>query len=665
MYFCSAIIYGMGKRFFFAALFTFPLLLFGQGRVDSLYRLYEKAEKGAQTQYAKQLLDIFQREELFDQTIKDIHAVDRHFAEMLVHLGMCLHEYDAGHFPQAIESGLKAEGRVPKDSLQWLSSCCEVLALSYFRQGDFAKAVGYAQKSHEVGERLGDDKIRSTALNILAGIHCHTKQYDKALEYSDRAISIERQGDDDKALAVRLGVKSEILLLMDRPQEALKEIEEAIAIDTRAGREEKVGVRLSQKSDILAHQHRWAECRETCLQALDIFERHNNIMDKIIALRQLGSCEIQLKQYNHAEKHLTEGERLCRTSGFRPQLWRIQRQLSILYKNTARLDKAMDYLEQSANLRDSLNEERQQQIIAEYQARFEVKEKEQELERQRNKTRNRSIIAVTLLCVALLAVMLAIYAYQLAEIRRKRNAELANINTVKDRFFSIISHDLKNPVQAQSQLLGFMHEHYDDVDDDTKKEQIATLDESGKRLGELLTSLLDWTSLESGRMKCNPIRVDLTTVVRRNIELVRPTAESKGIRFVTSLEEPCHVFTDRNCIDTILRNLIFNSVKFSHVGGVVEIVSSLSDNNVCLSVADHGIGMTKAQAETIFHLNQISTLGTREETGTGLGLVVCKTMANMIHADLQFTSDEGKGSTFTLTIPLHHVTKKPSSPWKR
>jgi signal transduction histidine kinase len=649
------------KRSVFLWLCLIPTLLFGQGNVDSLYRLYESADRGKQAQYAKQLIEIFEEEEFYDHAVPEIRAVDRRFGEMLVSLGMGLYEQEASRFSNAIALGLKAESLVPKDSLQWLSSCYELLTLANFRQGEFAKAVEYAQKDYDLGERLNDDKIRSTSLNSLAGIHCHTHQYDKALEYSERSIAIERKGKDDKALAIRLGIKSEILLLMDRPQEALEAISEAIDIDSRAGRIGKVGIRLSQKSDILAHQQRWEECRNTCLQALEIFEQTDNTVDKIIVLRQLGACEIQLKQYESAEMHLREGEQLCKVTGFRPQLWRMQRQLSTLYRETGRFEKALDYLEQSASLKDSLNEERQQQIIGEYQTRFEVREKEQELNEQRDKTRNRSILAITLLCIAILTFVWAIFAYQLAKIRKKRNAELAKVNTIKDRFFSIISHDLKNPVRAQSQLLAFLSEHYEEVDDVMKKQQITALNDSAKRLGELLTSLLDWASLESGRMSCKPIRLDLSAVVRRNVELVQPLAVAKEIRVVSDLDEPCYVFTDHNCVDTILRNLLTNAVKFSLAGGSVEIVTTKGDDRVRLSVVDHGVGMSEQVKKSVFHLERISTLGTNEETGTGLGLVVCKAMTQMINGELSFISEEGKGSTFTLTLPLSEKTIKQHS----
>ena len=642
----------MRKTIYFAILLMLPTLLFAQGEADSLFRLFESSSRNQRNAYARQLVNIFEQEDLYEHPFSSDRNLDRQFGEMLVYLGMGLHELEASQFPHAVSLGLSAEKLVPKDSLYWLSSCYELLNVAYLRQGDYAKAIEYAQMDYDVGERLGDDKLRSTALNTLAAVHCFTRQLDNALDYSNRAIEIERKSNDDKALAVRLGIKSEILLLMDRPQEALETISEAIDIDSKAGRTDKVGVRLSQKSDILAHQQQWNECKRTCLQALEIFEQTGSLPDKIITLKQLGACEINLKQYESAERHLLEGERLCRVTGFRPQLWRIQQHLSTIYKNTGRPDKAIEYLESAFMLKDSLSEERQQQIIAEYQTRFELKEKSQELELEHNKTRNRSIFAIAFLGVALLAAGFAVFGYKLAKIRKKRNAELEEANTVKDRFFSIISHDLKNPVRAQTQLLGYLDAHYDEVDDAMKKKQITALKESGERLSELLTSLLDWASIERGNTSCTPIRMDLTAVVRKNVQLVQPAAKEKDIRISFDQEEPCLVFTDLNCVDTILRNILSNSVKFSYKGGSIEISTEKDGDRIRVSVADHGVGMTDEQKATIFQMEKISTLGTNEETGTGLGLIVCDTMAKIAHGNISFVSTEGQGSTFTLTLPL-------------
>ena len=639
------------KKAIFTLLLLGPVLLFGQADVDSLFQVFKQSGGSRQSAIANQLIDLFVEEDLYDWPVPDRRSSDRKFNEMLVYLGMGVHELNDSRFAEAALLGQTAEKRTPKDSLRWVSSCYELLNVTYFRQGEFAKAMEYAQKDYDIGERLGNNTIRSSALNTLAAIHCYTQNLDKAIEYINRAIDIERAGSNDKALAVRLGMKSEILVLKGDPEGSLQAIEEAIDIDRKAGRTEKVGVRLSQKSDIYAHEEQWEECRSTCLQALDIFEQTNNTVDKIITLRQLGACETQLKQYDAAEKHLLEGESLCLKTGFLPQLWRIQRNLSNLYRATGRPDKAMDYMERSYALKDSINEERQQKIIDEYQMRFDLTEKEQELESQRTAIRNRNIFAFSFLALALLAALLAFYGYRLAKIRKNRNAELEEANIVKDRFFSIISHDLKNPVRAQTQLLGHLSEHYDEVDDPTKKRQILALKESGERLSELLTNLLDWASLESGRMTFSPIRVDITSVVRKTVKLQQPDADAKSLTITTTPDESVFAYTDLNYVETILRNLLTNAIKFSHPGGTIEITATPSADILSIAVTDHGMGMSEALQATVFKKKMISIPGTKQETGTGLGLIVCKTLAQQAHGDLSFTSTEGLGTTFTLTLP--------------
>jgi len=640
------------KRVLFSLLLLLPAVLLAQENADSLFQQFESGSKSQRTSSTKELIRFFEKEELYDRPVPAKINPEHKFSEMLVRLGMGIYELNRGDFNQATTLGLKAEKLIPKDSLYWLATCYELLDAAYLWQGDYPKCIEYAQKDYEVGEQLGDDHIQSAALNALAAANCYTRLYDKALEYINRAIEIERNGDDDKALSVRLGIKCEVLLLMGRPDEALEVIEEAIAIDQNAGREEKVAIRLSQKADILADKGLWEECRTTCLQSLANLEKTGNVKEQIIVLKQLGGCETQLKMYDSAEKHLLESERLCHETGFRSQLWRVQKRLSTLYKETGHPEKALNYLELSSTLNDSLSEERQQKIIAEYQTRFEVKEKEQELEAQRTATRNRSILSLAFLIIAIMTAIIAYSSYKLAKIRQKRNQDLAEINILKDRIFAIISHDLKNPLRAQSQLLSYLNAHYDEVDDDTKKKQIQALKDSGNRLNEMLTNLLDWARIELKHTNTIPMRVDLTSVIRKNIQLIQPLADNKQITITSNLEGPYYAFSDLNALETILRNLLSNAVKFSHNGGSIEIITKAMADSASLSIVDHGVGMNEAQKKSVFNMQKLTTLGTNEETGTGLGLIVCKSMTDKIHGCLTFESTEGEGSTFTLTIPL-------------
>lgn len=630
---------------------SLPVVMVAQADVDSLFRVVEQGGRAQRAEAARQIVRTFEQEDMYDYPVPEIRHNDHKFNEMLAYLGMGLHTLDNGDYPRAAEMGRKAEQLAPKDSLRWLSSCYELLDAAYLWQGDYPKCIEYAQKDYDAGERLGDDHIRSTALNALAAAHCYTRLYDQALAYSNRAVAIERGTGDDKALAVRLGIKCEILLLMGRPDEALETIEEAIEIDRKAGREEKVAIRLSQKADILADQGKYEECYNACTQALAIFEKTGNVKEQIIVLKQLGACETYLKQYAAAEAHLLESERLCLETGFRSQLWRVRKHMSKLYKETGRLERAMEYLELSTALCDSLNEARQQTVIAEYQARFEVQEKERELEAQRNAIHNRNILAIAGGVIAVLASLIAVFGYRLAKTRKRRNQELETANLVKDRFFTIISHDLKNPVKAQSQLLASLSSHYDEVDDTAKKQQILALKESGDRLSELLTNLLDWARLETGQMGNIPMRIDIAAVTRKTVQLLQTAADEKGVTITSDLDAPCHVFTDHNAAETILRNLLSNAVKFSHPGGTIEITSEKTADTVAVTITDHGLGMTEAQKDSVFQMRKLTTLGTKEETGTGLGLIVCKTLADLSRCGLSFTTADGSGTAFTLTLP--------------
>ena len=634
-----------------------PVALFGQTNVDSLFLQFEECSGSKRAQVADNLIAIFEKEGVYDYPVPKERRAK--FDEMLVFLGKGLHDLHAGRFTKAVDLGLLAEKLVPKDSLRWLSSCYELLDVSYFRQGKFDRALEYAHKDYAVGMHLKDDKLCSSALNTMASIHCYTRHLDKALEYINRAVELERAGEDDKTLAIRLGVRSEILLLMDQSDEALASIDEAIDLDSKANRIEKVGIRISQKATIFAHRQQWEECRSACLQALEIFDQTGNVMEQILTLKQLGACEIHLKKYDSAEKHLKRAETLCITAGTHPQLYRIQQHLGTLYEKTHQLDQALDYLKRSMVLSDSLNQERQQNIIAEYQMRFDVQEKERQLEIQQETIQKREIMAVSGLVLALLATIVAISGYNLAKIRKKRNAELAAVNEMKDHFLSLLSHDLKNPVIAQGQLLTHLLAHYDEINDEVKKQHLRALKESGGQLSELLTNLLDWASIETGRYVCNPIRVDLSAVVCKNVQLIQIAAKEKNIRIQSEVPEGCQVFTDHNFLTTILRNLLNNAVKFSYEGGTVEISAVRSMEYTSISIIDHGMGMTEAQKASVFQSKVILTEGTRSETGTGLGLIVSKTLAQEAHGNLSFQSKEGEGSTFTLTLPTtEEVYKK-------
>ena len=641
------------KKVFCLILATlFSVSLYAEN-IDSLFTVFQQKSGSQRNAVGQQLIRLFEQDEYYDYPVQ-AQSNDRRYTNMLVYLGMSIYSYEHNDFPKAISYAHTAEENTHKDSLQWLCTCYELLNVSYQRQGDYAKAIQYAQKDLELGERLKDDGICSNALNSLAAIHCSTNHLEDALQYINRAIAIERKtmSGNGKSLAIRLGSKCEILSLMNRPDEALACINEALAIDSAAKRTDKVGIRLSQKAEILMKQQRWEECRKICLQALDIFEATGRAVDKAITLKQLGQCELSLHNLNAAEAYLLKGEELCNQLGFKPLLWKTQYILHQVYREKKDYLKALDYLELSSTNKDSLNREEFDKLISEYKVKYETNEKEQQLKLKEITLRNRTILSIVLACLFVLVCIITVISYRLAANRKKRNEELAELNAMKDHLFSIVSHDLKNPVASQKQVIDALCSHFDELDDNEKKDQLLALKQSHDSLNGLLQNLLEWASVASGRLAYKPIRADLSTLVRRSVQAAETDAHRKNINIQQEVPAECFVFTDVNFVQTIIRNLLSNAIKFSHAGGTVEIrTETTSPDITTLSITDHGVGMTEEQLANLFKKNE-STAGTQGEKGTGIGLMVCRKLADLGTEAISATSAPEQGSTFRLTMTL-------------
>lgn len=621
--------------------------------IDSLFNHFVFSKMSQRNNAAGELVYLFNKNECYDYPITYKHLGNNKMTDMLAYLGMANHEYNKANFLHAVHCAEKALLLVPEDSLQWRSSCYEILNVALQRMGDYSQALQYAKLDYETGIKLANEEIQSSALNSLAAILLATNHPEEALGYIQQAVDIERGNTEDqgKKLAIRLGIQCEVLVMLKRPNEALACINEALALDSAAQRFDKVAIRKSQKADVLLSMQQWKECRKICLESLESSRQNGNTVEEIITLKQLGACAIGMKHYDEAEKYLMEGERLCKETAFTPQLWRIQQQLFKLYKETGRWEKAVQYLELSCKTKDSLNNERFQQMMSDYRVVYETQAKDAQLAAQQKTMRVRQIwIIIFSISLALLTVSL-ILVFWLARIRKKNNIRLEEVNKTRNQIFSIVSHDLKNPVNAQKQMLDYMCQHFDQISEPDKKEQINALKQSSDSLSKLLVNLLEWASLESGRLNYKPIRIDLNALINTSIRQVQTYADSKGINLLKNLQPNLFVWSDIKFMEIILRNLLHNAIKFSYEGGNVEINAAKGNKKVTLTIVDHGVGMRPEDKMKIFKKELITTRGTSEETGTGIGLMICKSLIEKSDCELSFTSELGKGTTFTILLP--------------
>lgn len=234
----------------------------------------------------------------------------------------------------------------------------------------------------------------------------------------------------------------------------------------------------------------------------------------------------------------------------------------------------------------------------------------------------------------------------------EQTEELKEINLSKDKFFSIISHDLKSPFQG---LLGFtemLNEDYDSMDNEQRKNIIKEIRQSSVHIYNLLINVLEWSRLQTRRVDFDPEKISLGNKIDEIKNLLFVNAINKEITIHNEVNPDCFVFADDNMLRSVLHNLLSNAIKFTRQGGYVKFRASLAGNFYVVNVIDNGIGISQDDIGKIFSIGiQYSTKGTSNEQGTGLGLTLCKEMIEKHGGSIWVESTLGAGSSFRFTLP--------------
>ena len=235
----------------------------------------------------------------------------------------------------------------------------------------------------------------------------------------------------------------------------------------------------------------------------------------------------------------------------------------------------------------------------------------------------------------------------------QQTKSLQELNETKDRFFSIISHDLKSPFNALLGLTELLQLERKDMSDAELGKLIDLINQSSEQAYNLVLNLLEWSRSQTNEIEFKPIQLNLTKLVYENVEFVKTPATNKGINILieNKLEEN-YVFADQNMINTVIRNLISNAIKYTE-NGEIRIKTDCSTTDCKLSISDTGIGISKESMKKLFDTNNnILAAGTKGEKGTGLGLVLCKEFIEKNQGELFVESTVNKGSTFSFSLPL-------------
>ncbi|MCP5063528.1 MAG: hybrid sensor histidine kinase/response regulator [Ignavibacteriae bacterium] len=236
--------------------------------------------------------------------------------------------------------------------------------------------------------------------------------------------------------------------------------------------------------------------------------------------------------------------------------------------------------------------------------------------------------------------------------QNKIEEELRLSNQTKDKFFSIIAHDLKNPFGAITNYSEYLLSEFNNLTNDEIKEDINCIHNVSISVTHLLENLLHWARIQTGGFIYDPQQFDITELIERVIILNSEVAKLKNVHLSSEVEHPIFVQADSDMINVVLRNLVSNAIKFTNEEGKVTISIDTNENEISVQVSDTGVGIPKNNLQDIFKIDSsFTSLGTNNEKGTGLGLVLCQDLVEQNKGKINVKSDVDKGSQFTFTLP--------------
>jgi signal transduction histidine kinase len=236
---------------------------------------------------------------------------------------------------------------------------------------------------------------------------------------------------------------------------------------------------------------------------------------------------------------------------------------------------------------------------------------------------------------------------------KKSEQKLRELNATKDTFFSIIAHDLKNPLTIIMGFSDLLVNAWETMSEEDRRAQIQQIRDASGNLYKLLTNLLDWARLQTGSIQFTPEEQTINPLIKETVALLEPGAGAKGVTIRTDLEEELIIPMDQDMIRTVIRNLISNAIKFTSSHDTIVVSGKRYGNSIEIMVEDSGVGISEENLAKLFRIDaHHSTKGTANEQGTGLGLILCKEFIEKHKGSIRVESEKGKGSRFIIHLPV-------------
>ena len=594
-------------------------------------------------------------------------------AKALYYLGETL--FNATQYQEAIAEYQQALATYMKlkDSMM-VVDCHKAIGLCYYNmdQGDMA-IIKFIE-----GMKLCEHDTLATAklLSNIAMTHVRMKNFYDAIDNYRKALQFNSSIKNDNGMAVNYNGLGEIYKSLNKPDSALinykkaknlnKKTEfQAVTLSNMAGIYMNYRDSLFKSVDCLKQS--WAMFRQLGMYQYEaefkqgigiILFKQGKYKPAIEAFKT--SIEVNDK-YNRGFKIKTTSNKL----------------LSIVYERMGDYKTALKYMKLYNMYSDSLSQNEKYNRIATLEKQYQSVKNENEINRlqakqeltliqlRKNKQlKQLGLVTISILLTFVFFVMIKYFeknrSNRLLEEKNKvieqSENELKLLNASKNKFFSIIAHDLKNPLHSVLGYSFLLNNEYEHFTEKERRRFAFDIHQSTNNIFSLLQNLLEWSKTQTGSLNFSPAVIDYQRILDNSMKVLRSLAEQKNIRINIENDPELKIFADPQMIETVLRNLINNAIKFTPEGGQINVSAKVTDNQILVSVSDNGVGISEKDSQNLFRIDsKVKRKGTNNEDGSGLGLILCQEFVKKHDGKIWVESIPGKGSEFIFSIPAQAV----------
>lgn len=587
------------------------------------------------------------------------------------------------------------------------------MGILFFRQNDYDLAEQFFKQNLKLRNKIGERESIRKAINNLALFYLKINKYDEALEYNFKLLDIYEKDNDNIKKANTIQRIGNIYYYMENYKDAIINYQNAIQLLENTDNFNQLSKLYTSLGATYYDMEEYDEALEKYLIALD-FLKEKSDFGKSILLNNIGLIYKKKNEYQKALKYIKESlkERKDDFDIFHPltsiseiylkmnkpakallyldSAEKIAKNINELnnfkglynlkyqaYQLSGNYQKALDSYKKYSDIRDSLLNKELQKTTTEIKVKYETEKKAEENKRLRyiNKLQTTYFSVISGL---VLIIMIVLYSRFRAkkkanELLREKNykinkqhqelestylqlqkkeANLEEANATKDKFFAIIAHDLKNPIHAITLSAETLIYNFKKMDAESLVSLIKSIHKSGDHLSNLLENLLLWSRSQRGKISYTPIKTRINDLIENTQKHLDIQAEKKNITINNNAEKDYWIEIDPNMMQTVFRNLISNAVKFSNENGTIDVNITDNNSNLEVEIKDNGIGISEEDLNKLFRIDiHHTTIGTKNEAGTGLGLILCKEFIEKHGGNIRVDSKINQGSSFKFTIP--------------